>query len=137
MAKRKKTVHSFVIDERRWLHNEVEELEEYEGMLRNEKGKMCCLGFFAQSCGVKPKNMKGLGMPADIEPLPRKLKELVLEAQPPQDDDGYEEIVYHPTIQDLADTNDAEGLTLFRRKQRITRLFRDLGVAVTFTNGTK
>jgi hypothetical protein len=133
MAKKPQIVHELVIDERRWLHAEKDDPEgNYEGMLRNEEGKMCCLGFFAQSCGVKAKDMLNLGMPADLNRIPKKLREMAFDAE--DFGDGDVDYSTKDVIQDLADANDEEGLTLARRKQRITRLFRQIGVGVTFVN---
>ena len=130
----KKIVHSFVIDERRWLHGE-KDTPSYEGVLRNKEGKMCCLGFFAQSCGVKPKDMVEIGMPDALESkLPRKLLQFAFEIDKCSDE---VELYLKNPVEYLSDANDDEGYTLVQRKRKITSLFKKLGVEVTFVNGSK
>ena len=49
-----------------WLHGGLL-AKTGEGVLRRESdGKMCCLGFMAEQCGVDPKHMHGTATPVNL-----------------------------------------------------------------------
>lgn len=133
-----KIVHEFTIDESKWVHGTKDADAENSALLVDAKGapehcKMCCLGFFAQSCGVKIKDLKGVGDPSSVNPDARtkKFSTILFETQGDDVTLGAQKMV----VSSLIDINDAEGYTLASRKKRIKDLFRSEGVGVTFVKG--
>lgn len=129
MAKKEtKIVHSFVINEDQWIHGTKEKWVSNSG-LRLDDGKMCCLGFYAQSCGVKAMDLLGLGEPCELSStLIRSNKKLELLFDEPL------ALIQKPEVDELIEVNDQDGLTLAQRKSKVKKLFRELGVKVEFTS---
>jgi hypothetical protein len=52
-----------VIDRSKWLRGEGSD-DSY--LLRNEDGKLCCLGFYAQACGLETEAITNVATPAQV-----------------------------------------------------------------------
>ena len=52
-----------IIDRSKWLRGEG---AEKSALLRPEDGKLCCLGFYAQVCGIEAEAMSGASTPTDV-----------------------------------------------------------------------
>lgn len=120
--------HRFTIDENRWIHGTREAGEKGSQLLCRDSGLMCCLGFFALSCGVPRFAILDVGEPDQIDedattPLFRKL--LMFE-----DDQARERDT--PVVSDLITVNDQAGIDLPTREANIKTLFASIGVEVTF-----
>jgi len=53
-----------IIDRSKWLRGEGSQRSK---LLREEDGKMCCLGFYALACGLTPEQIKGVSSPDQPE----------------------------------------------------------------------
>src|SRR5277367_909081 len=53
-------VKTFTVDRSKWLRGKGPE----DSSLLNQKGKMCCLGFYAEACGLDRKFIRHLKSPA-------------------------------------------------------------------------
>ena len=60
-----KDVKSFTIKRSKWLRMS-KRTQIYSQMLDGKSGKMCCLGFYATSCGIAKKNIKGEPSPMEV-----------------------------------------------------------------------
>lgn len=54
-------IQQFTIDYRRWIHGNSKFSEINSCLLREDDGKMCCLGFYALANGVRPDKILGVG----------------------------------------------------------------------------
>ena len=110
-----------------------------DSALRIDNGKMCCLGFFAQSCGVKAKDLLNLAEPYSIPQASRTptLDALLFTFETKGFFPGQPGYSNQQVIHDLIDLNDGAGWTLPQRKMGIKKLFRQIGVSVTFTSDKK
>jgi len=127
-------IHSFKIDESRWQHgDEKENPVTFDSALRMDNGKMCCLGFFAQSCGAKVDSMVGICDPLElvrrydsnkILSSSTKIKSILSRK------DGRD----RAEVDALIHANDNGNIPLESRKKKITNLFKKLKVKVEFYN---
>jgi hypothetical protein len=115
-----------VIDRQKWARGAE------EGMLLNTQCKMCCLGFAALACGLKPHQIKNVEMPADTreETKPTRNK-TVWNALLDIDEGGRcdTEIASY-----LASVNDDSDMSDKMREHKIRQKFKKIGVEVTFKN---
>lgn len=127
-----KITHKFTILEEKWIHaNEDGEVPGEESALRMDDDKMCCLGFFALSCGQKPKDIKGVSHPDGIDP------EVVTPL--------LQQYCFHPkkprtqikVVEQLVSANDTGSISFERRKEKIAKLFAKIGVLVNFVSRKK
>jgi hypothetical protein len=126
-------VTSFVIDRERWLNGDNP--ERGRSVLRAESGAMCCLGFYAEACGLTPEQLDDVSDPSDIggagkADVPLEMQWLVRRFGPGELD----WMVPSDACNDLTWTNDMD--TVFNREQAIERLFELRGIKVEFTGGS-
>jgi len=100
------------------------------GSLLNIEGQKCCLGFLGRACGIPEDELLNLEMPHEVSADPKKNKKVW----------DYMFIVHGPDRDQtdvagtLANVNDASSITDKQREHKIKRLFKSLGVEITFKN---
>ena len=107
----KKKVKAFTIDARNWIRGEKFTSSESSCLL-NAHGKMCCLGFFGEVCGVERETLRSSVTPDDTN------------------DDAFPNWDYEPFIT----VNDNEKISDETRVQKLRALFKKRGVTVRFKN---
>jgi len=122
------------IRRRHWLRgNKDSQGNEADSVMRNENGHMCCLGFYALAKRFTVKEILYKSMPSTVaraNPTKAyKLGSLVRQ--------GFNKADYDDSVdcEIFAETNDLVGEDIFAEKQRekgLTRLFKEIGCAVTF-----
>ena len=149
-------VKAFVIDRSKWLNGTIidrysdaaddtalrteydtsiddvgDSVKPESGSLLHEfSGRMCCLGFYTLACGVPVKHLAGRDLPSSLPPsiVKKFLPEFLVYARYPAGN--------VPGASDVADAlasaNDGEARPK-EREAKITKLFADVGVTVTFT----
>ena len=93
-------------------------------LLCETSGKMCCIGFMARACGLKPKNIRGM---AGLEDLPADAQN-----KSPLIKTAVENKEEHLT--DAYMINDSEALTDKERIKALKPIGRKLGVNFTFAD---
>jgi hypothetical protein len=108
-----------------WLHGEGSSRSK---LYRTSDGKKCCLGIYLEACGLPLMDMANLSVPSQVAPLPVEAAWLLGDA-----------ISQHPSATidsnvslNLTYANDDQRLSEPSREQRITELFRNHDVEVTF-----
>lgn len=92
-------------------------------------GKMCCLGFYGrQICGLNLKDLRGQGTPEDVKKWPSD-DPLVIK---PTSQQGYPYTLDSTICHEMVKTNDNKKITEKQREARLTKLFKKIGVNVTF-----
>lgn len=115
----------FTIDRAKWLqagHPAIKE-DRVESQLCDSQGRMCCLGFYLNSCGVAKSAMRRDLLPSDVVMLdsPKEIQWL------------FEfDVSSRRNESVLASMNDAVGVTQHRREQQIRREFAKQGIKVKF-----
>lgn len=101
------------------------------GYLLSNSGAMCCLGFYSLACGLKSDDILDACMPEDVTRSNRQLKEMA----------WLNEIANKKTKFNFANTlarvNDEQSgkyKTEKAKEKRITKLFADNGIIVTFVD---
>ena len=158
MKKESKEKHKLVISRKRWVNgsNSDEAFSDEafihgnnkgESLLLNDKNNMCCLGFFAKSCGLKPKNIR-VGEPTEIfnTVVPHDRDKLIakIEDTPFKKlivNYGSKDIRYNDNYQnsskicrDLIAVNDDPDIPISKREKKITSLFNKINVEVQFVD---
>lgn len=105
---------SFVIDRTKWLHGND------DGLLLSEEGKMCCLGFYTKSCGVKNEHILNVGVPSklndnDLMKLPSWLRKFGSK-----------------NVAELVSFNDDSEMPEKEREKSISKIFKKLHINVRF-----
>lgn len=125
--------HRFKIDRSRWasgsrswttsLYNNEETDPEAA------QGAMCCLGFLAESCRVQKKARAGVSYPSALPYNERGVKKLwsLLKINDPENADPKR------LEKAFAEVNDAEDGGRVKREQRLTKMFREIGIQVKFS----
>src|ERR1700722_8114543 len=62
-------VKSFIVDRKRWYRGKGQD----DSWLLNRNNKMCCLGFYAEACGVDHKSMRDIPSPEGVAHWKTKL----------------------------------------------------------------
>ena len=107
-----------MIQRSKWLRGEVK-----SRLLRPSDGKMCCLGFYALSCGLSHEQIKDHAEPADIAGiLPN---EMIWTTRGPE---GFK------NAWPLILTNDDAGISESKREENITKYFAEHNVHVKFVD---
>lgn len=117
----KKKIEKLVIDRKKWGRTAT------GGNLLNNEGKMCCLGFQCRAVGFKPKEIRGKGMPADVDVSAKRLQKV---AWLVDGSEGNSTVV----AEKLALINDDWDTTDKQKEKAITKLFANNGIEVTFIN---
>lgn len=119
----KKKKIKFTVRRKNWLRGKG------DALLLNENGSMCCLGFLGRACGLKKKDMLELGTPEDVD-----IEEPDKGTQFP-----YSIVDKHDYFMgntglcyEIIDVNDAPNLSSKEREQKLTKLFAEGGIEVTF-----
>ena len=117
----KKQFLDVVVEKKRWYRGQG---SDDSALLLAKGAKMCCIGFLARTCGVKPKEMRGI---SDVALLPR-IKDEGLPYQALHQifkQEGYNlEAAYR--------TNDNRYVSEAVRIKQLKILGRKLGVNFTF-----
>lgn len=109
-----------VIERAKWSAGHLKRVSDLgENALRNRDGTMCCLGFYArQVCGLKVKDITGVGLPCEVEIWPES--DVCLDT----------EINF---AQEAVAINDTSSINRRERETNIRKHFAAKGIKVTFT----
>lgn len=97
--------------------------------LLNDQGKMCCLGFLARVCGLKPKDIKAIPGPEGLSDKAIKkiqgtpFSKLFTKAG-----------IQSPICNSLINANDNDKFKPETREKRIKERMKKIGVKVTFVD---
>jgi hypothetical protein len=110
---------SFTIKRSEWIRGSMNELSQ---LLSPDSGKMCCLGFYLRSCGMKKRDISDHTEPSDvITPLPKQAQ--WLSDIPGRNSDA---------AKDLINVNDDDTLKWNTREAEIKELFAQQNIDVIF-----
>jgi hypothetical protein len=116
-------MRSLVIDRTKWYRGKG---DTHSRLLRADDGMMCCLGFYSLACGLSREDIEDISFPTSVDwSLPGEMDWLCGE---PGDDCDYTVEVR------VGNVNDSTAITDVEREQRLTALFAEHGVNVTFVN---
>lgn len=124
-------VKKFVIDRSKWLNGELYKRAEKAngsapgGVLLDAYGRMCCLGFYSKACGAK--RLQDEAMPNYLS----KRSKLRLDSRI-ADPDSWWGDGPTPLADKLQTANDTERGRPETREAKIKKLFKTIGVTVTF-----
>lgn len=114
------SIKKFTIDRSKWLNGELYKRYENadkdapEGQLKDHSGRMCCLGFYSQACGVV--GLRSKSMPDELASKERdKLDFYIINNQ-----------------YDYSGCNDNTRLTTTQRESKLKELFAKRNIKVTF-----
>ena len=138
MKKKLKVKKSFDINRRTWLNGTwIAAGVAHESMLFSPDVRgMCCLGVYAEACGVSPRKMSGHGDYSDSEiwapyRIPENSSLRKLMSPPANAEDEY--CNTSKTHGSLVTINDNEEMSLEQREKKIQKTFKTVGVTVKFT----
>ncbi len=122
-------VRTLVIDRTKWLRGDLRPIfgDDVYSRLRDQNGRMCCLGFYLKACGARGLTSDSAYAPSDLARLPAEAAWL----KHPEDEceDG--------PAEKLISANDFSGRNEADREKKIAKLFREHGgVTVTFRGRT-
>lgn len=113
-----------VIDRKKWGRGEL------FGMLLNDAGKMCCLGFLGLACGLPENVIRDVAMPANVFGKSAK-----------RNNDKWAKMINRGGGDDstrlaksLAVINDNTNTSDKQKERKITQKFKTIGVDVKFKN---
>lgn len=115
-----KKVKSFVIDRGKWINGHIMTIfgsDVDSALLEPDTGLMCCLGIYGKACGIPEKEMKGKGLPGNLQLKYRRPYDIF---------DGFLQLSM------IAEDNDDVLMTDSGREACISAAFKEAGVAVTF-----
>jgi hypothetical protein len=103
-------------------------------------GKRCCLGFFAQVCGIEDDAIEGHGEPAnvdtDVSVTADPLWMRMLVETTDEDEEDLPGTFENSTLASaLIEANDRDGYAEPEREARIAEMFATIGVEVEFVDG--
>ena len=110
-----------VIDRERWGRGDPK-----TGALMNDQGKMCCLGFAAEACGLELTPDSDVMMPADLGDAKYKMPEWMC----PQYDDGS----WPNQVTKAAQINDEAATTDAAKEEALKALFAMHGTKLYFVD---
>jgi hypothetical protein len=113
-----------IIDRTKWLRGDPTAPR----LLQPDTGKMCCLGFFALSCGYTAADIIDRTTPESLTDMNRRWPKWVLEEHEGQAFDSDE-------VCALINRNDATRITGAKREKEIAAIFAKHGVEVEFVGG--
>jgi hypothetical protein len=104
------------------------------GLMRNEAGAQCCLGYVARACGIQAPDLSGLGTPSEViiqllaegKSVPDAFMKLVTVSD--------REIEENEACNNLISLNDSGGSSIKDREDSIKKGLYELGFSVTFTD---
>lgn len=109
----KKKVKAFTVDAKNWIRGNKFSAGEGSCLLSSH-GKMCCLGFFGEACGVERINLKDCEAPVPSAKIHEKFPDW--------------------NYQPFMIVNDDEKLSDKERVKKLKGLFAQRGVTVKFIN---
>lgn len=132
-----KDVKTFVVDRKKWLRGEGDE----NSCLLTRGNRMCCLGFYAEACGLDRKVIRNIATPSNAVK--------VTKGEPTAVDREYREVsrksdvVWKTKLVNISgddsitcgrmmSVNDDEDITDEVRETKLTALFKALGIKVKF-----
>lgn len=121
MSETPKVIHEFVIDRKTWYRGKSR-----GSMLLREDGRKCCVGFYAESCGVPSNKLVFKGTIAD---LVNTWPELTVKFP-----HNFRDSSAYNNLKHLYTTNDNTLLDESTRERLITEAFAQKGIKVTFIN---
>ena len=132
---------SFVIPRGKWLYGDPLNHGLKNNLLLDPiTGKQCCVGVYCSASGVPDEALSGVGAVENIDP---QYYPVLKKCIPNWFDDytGWDEqndLIYHETAvsSHLYNENDNPYPLREDREAEITRLFSEIGVTVTFVDGT-
>jgi hypothetical protein len=111
----------FTIDRSKWQRGPG------ESRLLNSHGKMCCLGFYGEACGVPTDDLFGLAYPSEVRRSSHLLPTWL------EDSDDVAELI---CLNDADPTDEEDVSDEADRERRIAAIFAKHGVEVEFIDGT-
>lgn len=120
-------IKKFTVDRRTWLRGEGGVSSK---LMRSSDGKMCCLGFLGEACGLTKTALRDNG---DFTDLSRPLiAEIPQELVKRGDHVG----LYSNTeiATQLMNLNDETGIDDIERERSLTCIFAQIGLTVEFQN---
>ena len=123
----KQVVQEFTVSRKGWLRGEG---SESSALLREEDGKKCCLGFYANACGISDDEILGAHI----------LSYIVTPQSHPQvhptfsDREAREGWVVAEAIMNLNDRNDMGAKNDSERERELTAKFAKLGITIHFVD---
>lgn len=128
----KRKVGTLVIKLRTWLHGSERHYQE-ASMLRNPKGKMCCLGFYFNALGVPADDLLKIGSPDELKfMLATSSKGYPKEAAWLIHKSASGKTVNSALTDGLIAANDYAGMTLPERMAMVKELFAKKKIKVKF-----
>ena len=163
-----KRLHHVIINRKKWvngsnstdsslgIYDQGKEAYQkgYKGdsQLLNDEGNMCCLGFFAKSCGIKPRDIRGVNDPSDFVDVQMiadrivndmwaednpKVKKQLARNKSKVGSSLYSKLLTkngnnNALCTSLIQTNDNADITNKEREQTIKKKLRSIGVLVKF-----
>lgn len=129
-------VKEFTISRKRWLRpldgKDFEESLLYSGKSK----KMCCLGFYARSCGLPVDDIKNISLPTSVFDEPRTFDESFIVSDNKKWNTFLKEkiINYHSTCNEslFVHINDDESIKAKDRERLLKKEFAKFGVKVKF-----
>jgi hypothetical protein len=113
-------VKSFTVDRSKWFRGQGQAAS---GLLQ-KNGSMCCLGFYAEACGVEPQYLLGKSAPALVEDI--NWETILIQRH------TYGRWNTDHCI-DLMVINDSIIISDDTRESRLKILFHQIGIEVVFT----
>lgn len=128
-----------IIDRSRWMRRSSE--KDPSGLLLDpSSGKMCCLGFYCKSLGLKEEEISCIGMPADLDKVDLDKSWLIQkdfnDEYYDSDEDICDEFLYRDSLNAnlLAGINDNPNFSDEEKERKIKEIFRQNGVEVEFVD---
>lgn len=117
------TTKRLTIDRARWLRGD---LIQEESQLLSPMGRMCCLGFYLEACGVPREKLLNESCPSNIEEFVPKQASWLGDINPQSDR------LNNLVEDDFIGINDDPKLSDKARELRLTQMFKKRGVRVRF-----
>jgi hypothetical protein len=134
-----KDVKSFVVDRKTWYRGKGTD----RSCLLNNANRMCCLGFYALACGLDKKVIRNIPDPSHAVKLTEgeavqdineksvtRKSDVRWSTKLINKNDIYHDNTYH--CYDLMSVNDDDEITEEVRENELTKLFKKIGIQVTF-----
>jgi|SRR5580698_3376967 hypothetical protein len=130
-------VKEFVVKRKTWYRGKGSE----NSCLLNDAGRMCCLGFYAEACGLDRKTIRDLSSPRDAVQITQqgettsKDGDIVCRKSNVVWSTKLVSNVYMiniPTCNTMMEVNDNKKLSDEERETKLTALFKRLGIKVKF-----
>jgi hypothetical protein len=128
-------VKSFIVERKKWLRGEGSE----DSCLLTEGNRMCCLGFYAEACGLDRKVIRGLSSPMKAvyatqghfienykDKLSTRKSDVIWKTKLVKS--GRDTA----TCNDMMKINDDEHIDDTIRETKLTALFKKLGIRIKF-----